>query len=84
MNNAGCNLPGSTLETKLEDIQKQFSVNVFAAIYVVRAVVPHMPPGGRIINVSSITSKLAMKNLPFYTAAKAATDSLTYTWAQEV
>lgn len=40
---------------KLEDTQKQFSVNMFTAIHVVRAVVPHMPRGGRIVNVSSIT-----------------------------
>ncbi|ORY65151.1 uncharacterized protein BCR38DRAFT_432006 [Pseudomassariella vexata] len=83
VNNAGCNLPGTTLETPQENIQKQFSVNVFGAINVIRAVVPHMPSGGRIINVSSITSKLSMHSLPFYTAAKAALDSLTFTWAAE-
>ncbi|KAI1853178.1 hypothetical protein JX265_011459 [Neoarthrinium moseri] len=83
VNNAGCNLPGSTLDTPLENIQKQFSVNVFAAIYVVRATVPHMPRGGRIINIGSISSKLGLKSLPFYNAAKSAQDSLTHTWAAE-
>ncbi|KAK7753652.1 hypothetical protein SLS62_004274 [Diatrype stigma] len=32
VNNAGHNLPGSTLEAPLEDIDKQFSVNVYGAI----------------------------------------------------
>jgi NAD(P)-dependent dehydrogenase (short-subunit alcohol dehydrogenase family) len=84
VNNAGCNLPGSTLETPIENIHKQFSANVFAAIYLVRAVVPHMPTGGRIINISSVASKLGMETIPFYSAAKAASDSLTYVWATEV
>lgn len=50
----------------------------------VRAVVPHMPPGGRIINISSVSSKICLQNIPFYSAAKAAVDSLTLTWAGEV
>ncbi|KAH6659286.1 hypothetical protein BKA67DRAFT_589401 [Truncatella angustata] len=83
VNNAGCNLPGSTLETPLENIHTQFSKNVFAAIYVVRAVVPHMPKGGRIINISSVSSKTGITSLPFYNASKAALDSLTHTWAGE-
>jgi NAD(P)-dependent dehydrogenase (short-subunit alcohol dehydrogenase family) len=68
----------------VESIHKQFSVNVFAAIYVVRAVVPHMPPGGRIVNISSISSKVGLLGIPFYNAAKAALDSLTHTWSGEV
>lgn len=84
VNNAGCNLPGSTLESPLENIEKQFSANVFAAIHMVRATLPHMPPGGRIINVSTVGSKLGIKSLPFYNASKAASDSLTFTWAAEV
>lgn len=84
VNNAGCNLPGSTLETPLENIDKQFSANVFAAIHMVRAAVPQMPSGGRIINVGTVASKLGIKSLPFYSASKAASDSLTFTWAAEV
>ncbi|KAK8011636.1 hypothetical protein PG990_010601 [Apiospora arundinis] len=83
VNNAGCNIAGSTMETPLEDVHKQFSVNTFAAIYMVRAAVPHMPSGGRIINISTICSKLPMPSVPFYSAAKAALDSLASTWAAE-
>ncbi|KAK7753653.1 hypothetical protein SLS62_004275 [Diatrype stigma] len=42
-----------------------------------------MPPGGRIINVSSVTSKLCIPSIPFYSAAKAAVDTLTLCWAAE-
>jgi NAD(P)-dependent dehydrogenase (short-subunit alcohol dehydrogenase family) len=50
----------------------------------VRSVVPHMPSGGRIINVSSIASKMGIANMPVYGASKAALDSMTYSWAAEV
>jgi NAD(P)-dependent dehydrogenase (short-subunit alcohol dehydrogenase family) len=43
-----------------------------------------MPKGGRIINVTSVASKLGMVVLPVYGASKAAVDSLTFTWAREV
>ena len=84
MNNAGYSAAGSTLETPEKDIHAQFSKNVFGAIHMARAVVPHMPPGGRIINISSIASRASYTSLPFYSAAKAALDSLTHTWAGEV
>ncbi|RYO94319.1 hypothetical protein DL766_000596 [Monosporascus sp. MC13-8B] len=51
--------------------------------HLVRAVVSHMPPGGRIVNISSISSKISLPNMPFYNAAKAASDSLTHSWADE-
>ncbi|RYP49084.1 hypothetical protein DL768_005142 [Monosporascus sp. mg162] len=54
-----------------------------STIDLVRAVVPHMPPGGRIVNISSISSKISLPSLPFYNAGKAALDSLTHTWADE-
>lgn len=50
----------------------------------VRAVVPHMPRGGRIINISSISSRICLPNIPFYNAAKAAVDAFSVTWAAEV
>ncbi|KAH9901787.1 hypothetical protein F4778DRAFT_791399 [Xylariomycetidae sp. FL2044] len=83
INNAGCFVIGGTLDTPPEAIHKQFNTNVFGATYMVRAVVPHMPPGSRIINVSSVYSKLNPPSVPFYNAAKAAADSLMYTWAME-
>ncbi|KAF7538679.1 hypothetical protein G7054_g2697 [Neopestalotiopsis clavispora] len=83
INNAGCNLPGSTADTPLEHIHAQFSKNVFTAIYVVRAALPHIPRGGRIINISTISTKHYIEGLAFYSAAKSALDSLTHSWAAE-
>jgi NAD(P)-dependent dehydrogenase (short-subunit alcohol dehydrogenase family) len=50
----------------------------------VKNVVPVMAKGGRIINVSSIVSKTGMGAMPIYSSSKAALDSLSYCWAQEV
>ncbi|KAH8669165.1 hypothetical protein BX600DRAFT_461304 [Xylariales sp. PMI_506] len=83
VNNAAFGVAGSTLDTSIEDIQKHFNVNVLGPIYLARAVVPHMPQGGRIINISSVYSKMGNSNVPFYSASKAAQDSLTYIWAKE-
>ncbi|KAI1637548.1 hypothetical protein F4809DRAFT_661052 [Biscogniauxia mediterranea] len=83
VNNAGGGLPISTLDASDEEIHTAFAINVFGPIYMVRAVMPHIPPGGRIINVSSVYSKICHKTTPFYKSSKAACDSLTCTWAAE-
>ena len=84
MNNAGAGFLGSTLETTKERIDLTFGVNVYGTIFLVQAAVPHMPRGGRIINISSVASKLGLDFLPIYGASKAALDSLSYAWAKEV
>lgn len=73
-----------TLGSTRENINGIFIVNTFGAIFLTQAVIPHMPPGGRIINISSVFSKLGLEISPIYNASKAAMDSLTYTWAKEV
>jgi NAD(P)-dependent dehydrogenase (short-subunit alcohol dehydrogenase family) len=72
------------LDLPLADIEKFFQINVFGTIYLTRAAVPHMGRGGRIINITSIGSKLGLESLPIYGATKAAVDSLSYAWAREV
>jgi NAD(P)-dependent dehydrogenase (short-subunit alcohol dehydrogenase family) len=84
VNNAGTGFPGQTLNQTQEQVEMTFGVNVFGAIYLVQAVIPRMPRGGRIINISSAASKIGMSNLATYGASKAATDSLTFAWAKEV
>lgn len=72
------------MEISKESIESIFNVNVFGTIFLTQAVVPHMPPGGRIINISSVAGKLGLDVLPVYGASKAAVDSLSYVWAKEV
>ncbi|KAI1095052.1 putative short-chain dehydrogenase [Rostrohypoxylon terebratum] len=86
VNNAGLTRPGSLLEASIEDINLQFSTMVNGPLFLTQAVVGlgKMPQGGRIINIGSIGSKLLLKEIPIYSAAKSALDALTVMWAEEL
>lgn len=43
-----------------------------------------MPSGGRIINIGSVASKLGLRGMAVYSAAKAALDSFTEALAEEL
>jgi NAD(P)-dependent dehydrogenase (short-subunit alcohol dehydrogenase family) len=73
-----------TDEPNMEELTKVFQVNVLGAFYMVHYVVAHMPPGGRIINISSTNAKRGNVIASSYAASKAALDNLTWTWAGEV
>ncbi|KAF4343754.1 Versicolorin reductase [Fusarium beomiforme] len=73
-----------TDEPDAEQLTKVFQVNVLGAFYMVHYVVSHMPPGGRIINISSTNAKRGNVIASSYAASKAALDSLTWTWAGEL
>lgn len=66
-------------ETTLDGFQKMLQGNVFAPISLIRAALPHLPAyGGRIINLSSISSREPNPDpIMTYGASKAALDSYT-------
>ena len=84
VNNAGFADFHTTLEASKEFIEKIFAVNVNGPVFLTQAAIPHMASGGRIINITSVGSKLGLQYLPIYGASKAALDSLSYSWALEV
>lgn len=86
VNNAGGGDNKALMEITPEQLQREFGLNVFGTIYLTQAVtdVGKMPKGGRIINISSIASKLGLAGVTVYSAAKAAQDSLTASFAGEV
>jgi NAD(P)-dependent dehydrogenase (short-subunit alcohol dehydrogenase family) len=63
-----------------------FGVNVFSMIYLAQAIVGvgRMPPGGRIVNIGTVASKMLVPPSPVYSVTKAAADALTTLWAGEV
>jgi len=67
-----------------EEVSRAFQVGVFAKFAMIQAVVPHMPRGGRIIDIGSIASKIGEKHYPIYCATKGATDALTFSLSHEV
>lgn len=86
INNAGFGISGPIEFTKTEDAKKQFDVNFFGALNVVKAVVPFMreKQKGRIVFVSSVAAIFSIPFQSFYSAAKAAMNSLTLSLANEL
>ena len=60
-----------------EDVEGAFRANVFAMIYLSQAAVPHMRPGGAIVNSTSQQAKVATKTMLIYASTKGAIASLT-------
>lgn len=84
VNNAGVGFVETTLELAPDLVRKTIEVNVLGPLWMVRAVEPHMPRGGRIINISSVAARMPMTAYGIYGVSKAALDYLTAIWAGEV
>lgn len=86
VNNAGFGIAGSIENTSLQDAKKQFDVNFFGTVLCLQKVLPYMRKQGtgRIINISSMAAPLAIPFQAFYSASKAAVNSLTLSLANEV
>ena len=86
VNNAG--IAGRTApvwEVTDEDWQQIVAVNMTGAFYCCRAVLPHMRARryGRIVNIASLNSFVALSEVAAYAASKAAVASLTRSLAVE-
>lgn len=85
VNNAGAVYhTGKVMEATPEDIDKTFAVAVRGPLMLIQATFPHMSQHGRIINISSIASKLGLDNFALYAGGKAALDCITFAIAAEV
>lgn len=67
-----------------EEVYTAFAVNTFSTIFVSQAAIPHMAEGGRIVNVGTVVSRLALPACSVYGASKAAQEYLTSALAIEV
>ena len=86
INNAGVGIAGPLEVTSIESIQQAFDTNVFGLVRVTQAVLPHMRKGesGKIINISSIASEVALPYRALYSATKASVDRITEALRLEV
>ncbi|MFF5140125.1 SDR family NAD(P)-dependent oxidoreductase [Streptomyces sp. NPDC013157] len=86
ISNAGYGLEGTVEETGVEDARRQFEVNVFGSVAVIRAVLPHMRGRrrGHIFTVSSMAGLTALPGVAFYGASKFAMEGIAGSLAQEV
>lgn len=85
VNNAGFGIAGSIEDTALADAKKQFDVNFFGTVLCSQKALPYMRRQGfgRIVNISSMAAPLAIPFQAFYSASKAAVNSLTLSLANE-
>lgn len=86
INNAGYGHEGTLEESPLDEMRRQFDVNVFGAVAMIKAVLPQMRErrAGHIVNVTSMAGLAAMPGIAYYSGSKFALEGITESLAQEV
>ena len=79
VNNAGYAVRGAVEEVPVDQAQRMFDVNLFGVMRTIQAVAPHMrrQRSGRIVNIGSISGKLATPANGTYSASKFALEGLS-------
>lgn len=84
VNNAGLHRGGRAAELALEDWQAVIDTNLSGPLHCVRAVLPHMPEGGSIVNVGAVVGFRGFPGDSAYGASKAGLAGLTRVLAMEL
>lgn len=86
INNAGYGHEGILEESPLDELIKQFNVNVFGAVAVIKAVLPAMRSrrSGHIFNITSMAGLTTFPGVAYYSGSKFALEGISATLAQEV
>lgn len=86
VNNAGFGISGAVEFTDIEEAKRLFEVNFFGNVTVTKEIIPHMRKagGGKIINIGSVAGELSIPFQAFYSAGKAAINSLTLALRNEL
>ena len=68
VNSAGYGHEGTLEESPLDEMRRQFEVNVFGAVAMIKAVLPFMRERrrGHIINITSMAGYLGLAGIPYY------------------
>jgi NAD(P)-dependent dehydrogenase (short-subunit alcohol dehydrogenase family) len=86
VNNAGYGHEGTVEESSVEDLRRQFDVNVFGAVAVIQAVLPYMRKrrSGHIINITSMGGIITFPGIAFYHGSKFALEGISESLGKEV
>ncbi|TGE25353.1 SDR family NAD(P)-dependent oxidoreductase [Hymenobacter aquaticus] len=86
VNNAGYGSLGSIEEIDAAEVQRQFEVNVFGPLHVLRAVLPHLRErrSGHVLNITSIGGLKTFPGVGVYNASKFALEAIGESLAQQV
>ncbi|KWA06008.1 oxidoreductase [Burkholderia territorii] len=86
VNNAGYGHEGIMEESPLSEMRRQFDVNVFGAVAMMKAVVPFMRKRrrGRILNITSMGGHITMPGIAYYCGSKFALEGISETLGKEL
>ncbi|MUZ65645.1 oxidoreductase [Agrobacterium vitis] len=86
VNNAGYGQEGTIEESPIDEMRRQFEVNVFGTVAVTKAVLPYMRQrrSGHIITITSMGGLTTYPGLGYYHGSKFALEGLSETLAKEV
>ena len=86
VNNAGYGHEGVMEESPLDEMRRQFDVNVFGAVAMIKAVLPHMRERrrGHILNITSMGGFITMPGIAYYCGSKFALEGISEALGKEV
>ncbi len=86
VNNAGYGAMGSLEEVTADEVRRQFEVNVFGPLHVLRAVLPHLRErkSGHVLNITSIGGLKTFPGVGIYNASKFALEAIGESLSQQV
>jgi NAD(P)-dependent dehydrogenase (short-subunit alcohol dehydrogenase family) len=85
VNNAAQQYPQQSIDAiSDEQLEKTFRTNIFSMFYTVRAALPHLKSGARIINTTSVTAYRGSAHLLDYSATKGAIVAFTRSLSQQL
>jgi NAD(P)-dependent dehydrogenase (short-subunit alcohol dehydrogenase family) len=86
VNNAGYGHEGIMEESPLSDMRRQFDVNVFGAVAMMKAVLPFMRERrrGHILNITSMGGHITMPGIAYYCGSKFALEGISESLGKEV
>lgn len=86
VNNAGYGHEGIFEESPLQEMRRQFDVNVFGAVAVTKAIVPYFRQrrSGQIINITSMGGTITMPGIAYYCGSKFALEGISDTLSKEL
>ncbi|MFK3740754.1 SDR family oxidoreductase [Massilia sp. TN1-12] len=85
VNNAGIFLPGTLDDFSLADFDRTVAVNLRAVFATAKAALPHLPDGGRIVNVGSTNAvRVPFGGAAFYAMSKSALTGLAKGMARDL
>ena len=86
VNNAGYGHEGILEESPLAELIRQFEVNVFGAVAMIKAVLPCMRSRrrGHIVNITSMAGHVGLPGVAYYSGSKFALEGISEALAKEV